>query len=82
MSGDVRDLLSGERIVDANGLPSSHFVEIMQRLTTAVRTGSGGTSGTGIPAGGLEGEVLTKQSDANGDADWEPIILVGGGAAI
>lgn len=30
----------------------------------------------GLPAGGTTGEVLTKVSDADGDADWEP----GGGS--
>jgi hypothetical protein len=35
--------------------------------------GGGGSSGTGsgVPPGGLLGEVLTKLSDTSGDADWE-----------
>ena len=35
-----------------------------------VGAGSGGTSG-GLPAGGMAGQVLTKQSATNGDADWK-----------
>ena len=32
-----------------------------------------GGGGSGVPPGGLTGEVLTKLSNADGDADWEPI---------
>lgn len=33
----------------------------------------GGGGGSGVPPGGLTGEVLTKLSDLDGDADWEPV---------
>lgn len=33
-------------------------------------TGATGASGTGIPTGGTTGQVLAKQSSANGDATW------------
>lgn len=32
---------------------------------------SGGSGGSGIPPGGTDGQVLTKQSDIDGDALWE-----------
>lgn len=42
-----------------------------------------GSSGTALPTGGITGQVLTKQSDVNGDAVWEDIVfpkeLPGGG---
>lgn len=36
-------------------------------------------SGGGLPAGGSTGEVLTKESNADGDAGWEP---AGGSSAV
>ena len=41
-----------------------------------------GGGGSGVPPGGLTGEVLTKLSDADGDADWEPISGMGGAAVV
>jgi hypothetical protein len=35
--------------------------------------GSPGIAGTGVPAGGTTGQVLTKASDADFDTDWETI---------
>ena len=32
-----------------------------------------GSGGTGLPSGGTQGQVLTKQSDTDGDADWDDI---------
>lgn len=43
-----------------------------------VGAGSGGTGG-GLPAGGTAGQVLTKQSATDGDADWEDPSGGGGG---
>lgn len=42
----------------------------------------GGTGGGGgaLPTGGTAGQVLTKQSATDGDADWESIVLSGGNA--
>ena len=39
-----------------------------------------GGSGGSLPPGGTEGQVLTKQSSTDGDADWEAIIFDGGSA--
>jgi hypothetical protein len=39
------------------------------RKRFAIRSGS--DSGTGLPAGGADGDVLVKQSASDGDADWE-----------
>lgn len=43
-------------------------------------SGGGGGSGSGLPAGGTVGQVLAKQSSADGDAAWEDLVLDGGGA--
>jgi Collagen triple helix repeat (20 copies) len=40
----------------------------------------GGGNGSGVPPGGITGEVLTKLSDVDGDAEWEP--STAGGATI
>lgn len=32
-----------------------------------------GSGGTGLPSGGTQGQVLTKQSSTEGDADWDDI---------
>lgn len=37
------------------------------------------TTGTGVPTGGTTGQVLTKQSNTDGDADWETVTGGGGG---
>lgn len=36
--------------------------------------------GQAVPVGGQSGEILTKASDADGDATWEPLRLSGGDA--
>jgi hypothetical protein len=41
--------------------------------------GSSGGGGS-LPNGGTEGQVLTKQSNADGDAAWESVVIDGGGA--
>lgn len=41
--------------------------------------GTGGSTGGGLPAGGTAGQVLTKQSATNGDADWKDPSGGGGG---
>jgi hypothetical protein len=38
------------------------------------------TSSGSLPDGGTTGQVLAKQSNADGDADWEDIVFDGGGA--
>lgn len=48
------------------------WISLMESSYSWVRTDvqpSGG-SGGGIPSGGTTGQVLTKQSDADGDVDW------------
>ncbi len=42
----------------------------------AVRVSEGGGGGGGLPSGGSTGEVLTKESNADGDVGWE----AGGGS--
>lgn len=44
------------------------------------QTGSG--SGTGLPPGGVDGQVLTKQSAVDGDANWEALPASGGGGGV
>lgn len=41
--------------------------------------GTGGTGGGSLPTGGSTGEVLTKQSNADGDADWDAPATGGSG---
>lgn len=43
----------------------------------ALVTGGGG--GGALPAGGTAGQVLTKQSEIDGDADWQDLASGGGG---
>jgi hypothetical protein len=40
------------------------------------------SGGSGVPPGGTDGQVLTKQSDADGDAAWETVAASGGGSAV
>lgn len=47
------------------------FREAARRITEIEESGGGTDPGTGLPPGGLESQVLTKQSNADGDADWE-----------
>jgi len=49
--------------------------EIIEGSSTA-----GGGGGSGVPPGGTDNQVLTKQSDTDGDADWED--PQGGGVAV
>jgi hypothetical protein len=42
---------------------------------------SGGGGGSGVPDGGTTGQVLTKLSDDDGDADWEDPTGGGGGGS-
>jgi hypothetical protein len=48
------------------------------RIGPRGRPGSGGTGGS-LPEGGTTGQVLAKQSNADGDADWQSL---GGAAAL
>lgn len=41
-------------------------------------TGPPGDDGSGVPAGGTTGQILVKQSDTDGDVDWEDIPEVPG----
>lgn len=45
--------------------------------TVAAQSSGGGS----LPTGGTTGQVLTKLSNADGDAAWEDIVLDGGGAS-
>lgn len=44
--------------------------------TSLVGSGGGGS----LPVGGTIGQILTKQSSTDGDADWEDLIFDGGTA--
>ena len=37
-------------------------------------------AGGSLPSGGTRGQLLVKQSNTNGDALWEPLVLTGGSA--
>lgn len=56
-------------------------VEDVTQVTVVIPgiQGPAGASGTGVPAGGATGQVLTKKSNADGDADWEASGGGGGG---
>ena len=66
----VRDYLDQEDI--------NPIVLLMELAITA--TDSTGTGGGGVPDGGLTGQLLAKNSPANGDATWHDLILKGGNA--
>lgn len=48
------------------------FLKVGDGVTAWNSLGYFSSGGSGVPNGGLTGEVLTKLSNANGDADWEP----------
>ena len=54
------------------------FTTLFWKLATTATDGVGG--GGALPSGGIEGQLLVKQSAVNGDAAWEDLILSGGGA--
>lgn len=56
------------------------FQYVRSRLLEDPEFQGGGDGGTSLPDGGDTGEILTKQSNADGDADWEPLVFDGGGA--
>lgn len=66
-----------ERLVASDGTLTPAGQRIFQAIYDEIE--APGTS-AGLPAGGTFGQVLTKQSAIDGDADWEDIILDGGGA--
>lgn len=42
--------------------------------------GTGGGGGTGLPPGGIPGQIIVKTGVADGDASWETLCFDGGGA--
>jgi len=69
-TGPTRDYLEASNDQDIN---SYSILSSYEALTT-------GGSGGALPVGGLTGQLLVKQSTASGDADWETLVLSGGGA--
>ena len=51
-------------------IQSQYTYQKVTELLSRVDELEQGSGGAGLPAGGLTGEVLTKQSSADGDADW------------
>ncbi len=47
------------------------IVEIIDEYIDIIKVGIQGPPGTGMPAGGLKDEILTKKSDANYDYEWK-----------
>ena len=69
-AGPTRDYLEASNDQDIN---EYSVLSSYEALTT------GGTGGA-LPIGGIEGQLLIKQSSVSGDADWETLVLSGGGA--
>ena len=40
---------------------------------TIVARGYGGSGGSGLPSGGVKGDIIVKQSSADGDVSWTPL---------
>ena len=58
--------------------PVIDFTTLLWTIATTATDGAGG--GGSLPSGGIEGQLLVKQSATNGDALWEDLILSAGGA--
>ena len=56
--------------------PVIDFTTLLWKLATTATDGVGG--GGGLPVGGLVGQILAKNSSADGDATWHDLILDGG----
>jgi len=66
--------VSGVRYVAQNGALTVEGLRLFGSLADAASSG-----GSGLPAGGTTGQVLAKDSDADGDASWQDIVFDGGG---
>lgn len=40
---------------------------------TIIARGYGGSGGSGLPSGGVKGDIIVKQSSADGDVSWTPL---------
>ena len=49
----------------------SPIIEVIDEYIDIIEVGVQGPPGTGMPAGGLKDEILTKKSDANYDYEWK-----------
>ena len=65
--------------LDGNTNSEIDFVEMVWSTVEDLPSLGGGGSGS-LPNGGILGQLLVKQSVANGDALWEDLILSAGGA--
>lgn len=54
-------------------LDNGRFREAQSGDTPVDGSGSGLGGSGGLPAGGTTGQVLTKQSGTDGDADWDDV---------
>ena len=57
-----------QNIGNLSQLNTTHKDNLVEAINEAAESGDGGT---GIPSGGSKGQVLTKRSSVEGDADWE-----------
>jgi hypothetical protein len=68
-----------EQYFDAQGRPTAMGQQLLARINTMIGAVEADVAAlTGIPDGGTDGQVLTKLSDADYDADWQTIVISGG----
>lgn len=56
-----------QNIGDLSQLDTTHKDNLVEAINEAAQTGSG----SGVPSGGTKGQVLTKMSSTDGDAEWD-----------
>lgn len=80
---DLRELIDDNLPNNTTGdITPAKLREVLDPIVDKVEeVEEGGGSGTGIPDGGTTGQVLTKQSATDGDADWETPTSGGSGGA-
>ena len=66
-----------QNIGDLSQLDTEHKDNLVEAINEAAQSGGGGT---GVPSGGIKGQVLTKLSNIDGDAAWEypPVMSASG----
>ena len=70
------DETARNRIGDLSQLTTEHKSNLVEAINDAAQSGGGG-GGAELPNGGTKGQVLTKKSSTDGDADWEfPIVVL------
>lgn len=70
-----------ESYFDAQGRPTAAGQQLLARINSLVSALEGDVAGlNGIPDGGTTGQVLTKVTDTDYDADWQTMVLEGTGS--